>query len=200
MKSLNLILRRTHLHLGMLLVPWLLVYGVSTWVFSHREFFREHTADKDAPPWRVMFEEKRDLTLAPDNADLRSIAQKILYDHQLKGRFGVSRNGERLNISVQNFWFPKRLTYYSKDGRLVAEEKTFVWHELLARLHFRTGYQNGGWLDVIWALVVDLVCLSILVWIGTGLYLWWKIPSTRRWGWVALGSGTLSFGLLLFFL
>jgi hypothetical protein len=27
----------------------------------------------------------------------------------------------------------------------------------------------------------------------TGLYLWWKMPHTRNWGWVAIGAGFLSF-------
>jgi hypothetical protein len=41
--------------------------------------------------------------------------------------------------------------------------------------------------------VVDLVCLAIVTWIATGLYMWWGVPGSRRWGVVAILAGTLSF-------
>jgi hypothetical protein len=50
----------------------------------------------------------------------------------------------------------------------------------------------------LWGLIVDVVCVAFLVWIGTGLYLWWKIPQSRTWGWVALGAGMVwFFGIIL---
>ena len=64
-------------------------------------------------------------------------------------------------------------------------------------MHFRTGYGRAGFLSNIWAIAVDLFSLTLLVWVGTGLYLWWKLSSTRRWGWAAIGAGAASFLILL---
>jgi hypothetical protein len=60
-------------------------------------------------------------------------------------------------------------------------------------MHARGGFEQDRFLDKLWGVVVDLVCLGMLLWIITGIYMWWKLPSTRRWGWLALGSGIASF-------
>jgi hypothetical protein len=41
------------------------------------------------------------------------------------------------------------------------------------------------------------VCIGFLAWIASGIYMWWQIPSTRSWGWLALGGGAT---LFVFFL
>ena len=45
----------------------------------------------------------------------------------------------------------------------------------------------------VWAFLVDILCFSFIIWVVTGLYLWWKMPHTRNWGLVAIGAGFLSF-------
>jgi hypothetical protein len=37
--SLTLLLRRLHLYLGLSLSPWFLIYGVSSVVFNHPQYF-----------------------------------------------------------------------------------------------------------------------------------------------------------------
>lgn len=46
-----------------------------------------------------------------------------------------------------------------------------------------------------WSVVVDLVCLAIIVWIASGLYMWWHAPGQRRWGWIAIAAGSATFVL-----
>ncbi|MSU48926.1 MAG: hypothetical protein EXS37_07560 [Opitutus sp.] len=195
MQNWNLLFRRTHLYLGMLLIPWTLVYAVSTVVFNHRAAFRSDRATE--PPWTLLWEKDYAIDAPPDAAGLRGTAKKILDDHGVKGPFGVRRQGQRLNINAQNFWYPKRFTYDFGTKKLRAEQKTFAWTELLARLHERTGYGHGGALSNLWALMVDVFCVTTLVWIATGLYLWWKLAVTRRWGFLAIGGGIVSIAILL---
>jgi hypothetical protein len=78
-----------------------------------------------------------------------------------------------------------------------AEKKKFSWVEVLLRLHFRVGYNEGGPLAVIWPIFVDLVCATLLIWIITGLILWWKVRESRRWGWAAIEAGFLTIAVLL---
>ena len=187
MKNWNLLFRRTHLYLGLLLIPWLLIYALSTVALNHSESFRAYRAAE--PQWLPLWEKNYALAALPDPSGLRATAQRILDDHGLRGGFGVRRQGARLNLNVQNFWHPLRLTYDFETQKLRAEQKRFAWLDVLIRLHERAGYGHGGFLNNLWAFFVDLFCLATLAWIGTGLYLWWKLSATRTWGWLALGGG-----------
>jgi hypothetical protein len=197
MKNWNLIFRRTHVYLGLLLIPWMLVYAASTFVLNHAEHFKPLRAAD--PQWRPLWEKDYTLAAAPgsDPAALRATARQILADQGLSGAFGIRRQGERLSINVQNFWYPKRLSYDLGTRKLRAEQKSFALLDVLIRLHERTGYGQGGGLNNLWALAVDIFCISTLVWIATGLYLWWKLAVTRRWGFLALGGGLATMVALL---
>jgi hypothetical protein len=195
MKSMNLILRRTHLHLGMLLIPWLLVYGLSTVMFNHPDSFKKlRPAD---PQFVPLWEKDYALTEPLRDDNLREVAGRILADQGLRGAFAANRQGSRLNINVQNFLEPKRLVYDLEQKKLRAEKKKFSWVEVLQRLHFRAGYNGTGPLANVWPLFVDIFCITMLIWILTGLYLWWKIRAARAWGWVTLAAGAASFAALL---
>ena len=115
----------------------------------------------------------------------------------MAGAFGAQRQGQRLNINVQNFWHPLRLTYDLETKKLRAEQRRFAGIEVLIRLHERAGYGQPGVLNNLWAIVVDLFCVTTLIWIGTGLFLWWKLPATRAWGFVTLGGGIVGILILL---
>ncbi len=197
MKNWNLLFRRTHVYLGLLLIPWMLVYAASTFVFNHAEHFRSLRAAD--PQWLPLWEKDYALaaSVGTDAAALRDTARQILSDHGLSGGFGVRRQGERLNINIANFWYPKRLNYDLGTKKLRAEQKRFALLDVLIRLHERTSYGQGGFLNNLWALAVDVFCVSTLVWIATGLYLWWKLAVTRRWGFLALGGGLATMVALL---
>ncbi|MEO8425772.1 MAG: hypothetical protein ABI651_01540 [Verrucomicrobiota bacterium] len=53
-----------------------------------------------------------------------------------------------------------------------------------------------GSLNKLWAFMVDLSCVGILLWIASGLIMWWRLSRTRVWGAIALGGGLLAFLLL----
>ena len=195
MKSMNLILRRTHLYLGMLLIPWLLIYGLSTAMFNHPDYFKKlRPAD---PQFVPLWDKDYALPEPLRDDNLQDVAGRILSDNNLRGAFGANRQGDRLNINVQNFLEPKRLVYDLNQKKLRAEKKKFSWVEVLQRLHFRAGYNGTGALANIWPVFVDVFCITMLIWIITGLYLWWKIPVSRAWGWAAIGAGFASIGVLL---
>ena len=195
MKNWNLLFRRTHLYLGLLLIPWLMVYALSTVLFNHGHYFQQfRPAD---PQWLPLWEKDCAIEVPPGNDGLRATVRRIMDEQGLSGAFGVQRQGQRLNINVQNFWQPKRLTYDLERKKLRAEAKKFAWVDLFIRLHQRTGYGQAGFLHNLWGFMVDVYCVTSLVWIGTGLYLWWKLAGTRQWGFVAMGGGIVSIGVLL---
>jgi hypothetical protein len=195
MKSWNLIIRRTHLYLGMLLMPWLLVYGLSTLALNHGDWFKSHRpAD---PQFVLLWDRQQPLTVPLQEGNLREVVRGILDAQKLEGPFFAQQQGRRININVQNFIEPTKLTYDLDRQMLRAEKKKFSWVEVLIRLHFRVGYNDAGPLATIWPIIVDLFCVTMLIWIITGLILWWKVRESRRWGWAAVGAGFLTITVLL---
>ncbi len=197
MKNLNLIFRRTHLYLGMVLVPWMFVYAFSAFMLNHGPVFRQLGLGPDA--WTLLWEEEYGMKLPSSQKDLRIWARKILEEHDLaSGMVGVQRNSERALINAPRFIKPVRVTYLLAEKKLVAEQRGNSWMETFLRLHFRHGYGQGLLMQKVWGVVVDLLCISFFIWVATGLYLWWRIPGTRGWGWTLIGAGIFSFiGLLL---
>jgi hypothetical protein len=194
MKNWNLLFRRTHLYLGMIMLPWMAMYAVSTFLLNHGEHFRPRPADLQ---WRLLWEKDCALEVPPGNDALRDTVQRLLTDNGVSGAFGVQRQGQRLSINVLNFFAPTRLTYDVAGKKLRAETRNHTWAEVLIRLHERTGYGRGGFLHDLWAVIVDVFCVGTLAWIATGLYLWWKLSATRRWGFVAIGGGVATITILL---
>ena len=202
MKPTALFVRRLHLYLGLLLLPWLAMYAASTVLFNHAEHFRRfRPAD---PSWRPLWEKDLVVELPAASAGpdaLRAFATRLLAAHDLSGPFGVQRQGQgaatRLVVNVQNFRQPLRLTADPAARKLRAEQQPSSWVDVLIRLHRRTGYGQPGVLPLVWAVIVDVFCVAMLAWIATGFLLWWKIPSTRRWGFAALGGGFATLALLL---
>ncbi len=64
---------------------------------------------------------------------------------------------------------------------------------LVNNLHFQRGYDQEGLTYRTWAVIVDVVTISTVIWIISGVYLWARRPRKRR-----LGGACLAAGLLLF--
>jgi hypothetical protein len=64
---------------------------------------------------------------------------------------------------------------------------------LVNNLHFQRGYDQEGLAYRTWAVIVDVVTISTVIWIISGIYLWARRPRKRL-----LGGACLAAGLLLF--
>jgi hypothetical protein len=194
--NFNLINRRTHLYLGLALIPWVLMYGLTSLFFNHSPFFKK-LFNIGAVQWEVTLEQEYHRPV-PKNADLREVATEILDEFGFRNSFFVSRPvSNRININVRDFISGTRLTYYIDDEVLVVEERRNQFNTYMGQLHFRGGYQQDLFLDDLWALILDLVCVALVIWVASGIYMWWKLRKLRIWGAVALVAGLLSFGWLL---
>lgn len=111
MKNWNLLFRRTHLYLGMIMLPWMAMYALSTAVFNHGEAFGVRHAS--TAPWLLLWEKDYAIEIPAGTDGLRDTVRRLLTDNGLKGPFGVQRQGQRLTINVPNFRHPLRLSYDS---------------------------------------------------------------------------------------
>jgi hypothetical protein len=198
MQNMNLFFRRTHLYLGMIMLPWMVMYAVSTIYYNHG-ISGHHGARQAGAEWVQLWEKDYSTEIPSTDPELRTVARRILDENGFTGAFGVLRQGQRLTINVPRFLKPSRVIYDATQKKLRAETRSETsTTEVMARLHTRTGYgRGGGFLNILWAVTVDVFCVTTFLWIGTGLYLWWKLPMTRRWGFVAMGSGVATIAVLL---
>jgi len=188
--------RRLHLYLGLALLPWLFLYALSSIPFSHAPFFDHLDQAQGLPNWYKLYERPYDVPVP--EGDLRPFGARVLADTGLKGAYGAYRQGpNQVNVYVYTFWRSTQVKYFLDQHKIVVEDKRFRWDHFLTGIHAKGGFEQEGWLHHSWAVLVDLVALAFLVWIASGLYLWWHIPGVRRWGWLALGSGAASFAVFL---
>ena len=185
--------RRTHLYLGLLLMPWLLMYGVSSFIVIHQPWFG---ADKQLA-WEPVFEKTYDRPIS-DQADLRATAQEILKDCHLEGAFWADKpKADTLHIDRFSFWGSTSLTYSIKDKKLKAERRPMRVSQAVIRMHFRGGYGQPSFWNKFWGLLVDGACIAILIWVASGLIMWWRLQRLRIWGAIAVVGGIVSFLLLV---
>jgi hypothetical protein len=189
--------RRLHLYLAMSLLPWFLMYAASSFAFSHGDYFEERDRAKGVPLMTKRFERSYDIDV-PAEGDLKAVGARIVRDNGIEGSFGAYRQSpDEVDVYVYTFLHSMQLKYFVREKRLVAEDRRFRFDHFLTGMHARGGFEGPGLLEKTWGVVVDLVCLGMLLWIATGLYMWWKLRATRGWGWLALLGGFASFGLLL---
>lgn len=187
------LLRRTHMYLALFLFPWMLMYALSTIAMNHRAWFAS-----EPPP---AFELERELVydgVFPEGASPAVMAAQILQSTGLDGSHGVSRrNDGTLVINRNDLTTPRRLTYTPADGRLVIEKMPMRANAFLERFHRRRGLSTGYALDTVWALSVDLVIAAMIFWALSGLWMWWEMKVTRRYGLAAMAGGAALFAMYL---
>jgi uncharacterized iron-regulated membrane protein len=70
-------------------------------------------------------------------------------------------------------------------------------YSLINNLHFVTGYGVSSSVYLIWAVIVDAVTISTIIWIISGVYLWARRPKRRLLGGVCMTAGIALFAVLV---
>ena len=184
-----LFVRRLHLYLGLFLLPWVVLFGVSSYPFNHPAPVQ--------PQWTVRFDRAYTLQ-TPPGADLRALGARIHADAGFSGGFYVNQpNPQRINVTHPDFFHPTRITYFADQQRLLAEDREFVWRQFLTSMHAHAGYELDSFWNTVWGIMVDAASVALIVWIASGFVMWWLLPGSRRWGWVAIGGGVAVFAVVL---
>lgn len=183
------------MYAALFLAPWLLMYAVSTMVMNHRSLFVKRNAPAPKPLGK-----EREVSYQgsfPENADARMMGRQILASLDLEGAFNVRREGAAVVISRNDMLSPRRITITPQDGKLVVERMPNPPHSFLERFHRRRGYDTGYVVDTVWAATVDLFIVAMILWALSGLWMWWEMKVTRRYGAVALAVGVVLFAFFV---
>lgn len=199
--TLNHFFRRLHLYLALALLPWVLIYGIGAIPMAHPDL-SDGLYDSNPDLWVTRFERPYDKVVPNDlsRPDMQVLGKQILQELGIEasGRSGAYRlRKNRLTAYAFDFWRYTRVTYEIDNGVIRVEDKNFRWMHFFSGLHQRGGFGHGSFMNDLWAVVVDVVALGFVLWCVSGLYMWWHLKQTRKWGFVALGSGFVAFCLFV---
>ena len=189
------LVRRIHMFTGLFLAPWMMMYALSTLVMAHREFIGSFYSSEN--PALITERELNYSRSFATNTTREEIAQQILKDLALDGAHSVSggRDGSPLVIQRQSALPQRRITFDASKGRISIEREEFRASTFLERMHRRRGYQHPYALEDTWGFSVELAVVAMTFWSLSGIWLAWKIRTTRMWGALALAVGLGLFAL-----
>ena len=194
--SPSLILRRIHLYLALFLMPWILMYALSTVVMNHRGWFEDYYGGHTVE-WERIHEESYTLDL-PEGSNRNDAAKVILEHLNLEGAFSSrGRLDRRITITRENPFDTRRIVYDAGNEQLLVARRLSRLPVILESLHRRRGYGHDILTEDLWAFSVDLVIVAMLFWSGSGIWMWWEMSVTRRLGAIALGAGVALYALFL---
>lgn len=182
--------RRFHLYLGMFCLPWFIMYGITSLAFNHGDWF-----GKGGIQWSEQGSWEAVVELAPTRRIPQDQLQQLIDISSLDiDVFGGYRADEkRVIVYIPSFLDSNRLVYFHEENRLILEQGEFSLKHFLTGMHARGGYQRDSFMHDAWALMVDIVCSAFVLWIVTGIIIWWKSKRMRMAGAIVLLGGFLSF-------
>lgn len=186
--------RRTHLYSGLFFIPWFLFYALSSAFFNHPAWFNNGPV-KMIP----MFSRTYTAEPAITQGDPRAFVGRLLKANDLEGQFVVRWDDhQRLVINQVRFLYNTEITFDPATQQVSASRSWANLRILLGRVHTRGGYDTNGSLQIFWSVIVDIIQVTMMIWIASGLYMWWNLKRFRGWGLLALASGFALFIAFLF--
>jgi hypothetical protein len=195
-------LRDLHLHFGLLVSPFVMLFAASVLFLNHSKVETEAWSSTET---------RQDLKIPEGIATARGVdalapAKAILAQIDVSGEVGFTRFVKTTGHFVFPVSKPGRETMVDVDlaarTATVSERRTSVW-EALAYLHKMPGPHNaairGNWMGTqIWRWYADATIYLLLFISITGIYLWWTIRAERLVGAMLLTAGALTFSGLIY--
>lgn len=186
--------RELHLHLGLFVSPFVLVFALSVIFLNHAWL-----------PWGGDEEGTAGMRHATvtlsDEPDNLALARQIQRQIGVAGEIDfINRNLQRQRLSFP-ITRPGHRTMVRVDltsgATEVEHRETGVW-DAMVYLHKMPGPHNvsvrGNWLMTrIWGWLADATVYLLLFVTASGVYLWAVLKAYRRAGLIFLGTGVLSF-------
>ena len=173
-------IRNTHLLIGLFSVLFVVMFGVSSIKFSHKNWFEE------SPPT-----ESR-IAIAPEIAvNPAALARELIGRHGLRGQMRgpgqVTETEIRCNISRPGTAYQVR--YLKDTGVAIVNTRDEGFIGMLASIHAIHGLKYDYPVLNVWAFLLGLVSFGLIVLGATGIYLWFKLHAERVTGTVMLIIG-----------
>jgi hypothetical protein len=194
------LMRGLHLYTSMFLVPWMVVYAVSAFCINHSGWFVEK--GQPAQKW----ESVRETAFTPDAGfptDPEEQVAALLAAVDMEGPYRIMGVPDAIQLTILRISVPGhyRVTWQRTRNHVVIDRlKPASLYSSVNNLHFLIGYGQSSWLVWIWAVIVDAVTISTVIWVISGIYLWARRRRKRLLGGLCLGAGCLLFLVLVILL
>ncbi len=185
-----IIIKKIHLYTSLSIIAVFLMYLVTSFMMIHHNSF-EVTETKTDP-----------VTIDVEPSDIIGDQwSKFLKSHKIKGRLAsewIADNQEQIKryVSPATTWLVK----VSQDKSSVIIERTFKnTSGAIIGIHRQRGY--GGTLTYnIFALLADMVGLSLILFAITGIILWLQMLNHSKTAWIILIVGSIYFFMMVGYL
>jgi len=184
-------MRVSHLYTGLFLVPWMTIYAVSAFCLNHRPWFADF-ASKWEEVDKAEYRPGEPLPEAPE-----AQAALLLESLDLAGPIGsVNSDANQLVVYRPCALGLYQVVWQRKTGAVVVnQQRPPNAYNFVNNLHFRAGYAPPYLPDRIWAVTVDVVTISTLLWVFSGIYIWARRPR-KLLGGLCLAGGCALFTVL----
>ena len=170
---LDRVMRWLHLYTALFLAPWLLIYASSAFFLNHDEWF-QGLFNIIPPGWVVIREEDfkpQEISSSEPELEARAVLDSL--DLQGDYRLLEKSNDNRLVVLRYSGGGNYRVTWLrSMDKVIVERHQPSSIYGFLHYLHFSAGYGRQQIASDIWAIIVDLIAISVWLWVISGLYFW----------------------------
>jgi hypothetical protein len=192
-------MRSIHLYSGLFLIPWMMIYATSACLINHGPAIRTWF-DIQPPKQEVIREIK--LTPGdsfPENLDQQAAAILAYVDLDGAHRVLLGQSNDRQLKVFRMCALGNYIVTWNrvKKNIVVQQQKPFSYMRLVNFLHFKGGYGQPYPAHILWAVIVDVVAVSIAFWVVSGVYIWARRPTRRLLGGVFLVGGMVCFVALV---
>ncbi len=181
-------IRNIHLFLSLLTIPFVLIYGISTFHLLHPDWFT----------WAEPSEESREVLIPLEHRDPpRALAQYLMQEGYRGDLMTVKSSTTTVTLAISMPGSHHAVTYRRGTGSAKVQTKVETWLGLMSKLHRTGGVWHDHWALNFWSLVAFITSLSLVGLGVTGVLLW--IPRNEGGfvgGLLLFGSTAITIALL----
>jgi len=170
-------LRNAHLFLGLFGCLYVLVYGVSSVKFSHRNWFPTTTVSKFST-----------VKIPPEAASsARAVARELMDKHGLSGELtGGKETPAGYTFTLAKSGVRYGVEYTKSTGQALIAARHLDLMSFLINLHEEHGLWHENAVRQALGIFALIVSASLVILAITGIYLWFKIHQERTIGAILL--------------
>lgn len=186
----NKILRKLHFYASLPIFAFAILYIVTGYIVSRHDWFPQGVESKVT--------QVQPLNYLPDTTRLENFGLEIKEQFNISGRMDYRRNSK--NEILFSFYRPGVnnfvVVHTALDSVTISRTEMKTVREVSKRMHRLHGFK-GGTIYVIWAILLDLVALSMIVFSITGFLIWYRSRHMIKYGWFVIVPVVL-LGIVMF--
>ena len=181
------VLRDTHLLLGLFLLVFIMMFGVSSLHMSHRGWFGSQPAESESI-----------VVVDPGQASTpRELARHLMEEQGYRGGLHDIQDAEgQIHFNISRIGTVHDVRYTRGAREALVRTRVFPVINMMTWMHTTFGIQHEYAPHNVWGALMFLTSVGLLVLGGTGLYLWFNLRTERRIGLILL-LGNMVFGATL---